>query len=550
LCHHGGPPTGLAAKANSTKERSTHRIRTVAVVVTTVAGVVGRASSFLGQIILGRFLSPEQFGTYGTAIGVLGVTGAMRAGGVATFLPTTNPEEFRREAGRLFAWGLTCATVGAVATALAARTTPFWTVSADPSIGLVLYILAARHFLAIFSLMPRMRMLVDLRFKELAVLDSTLSLWRLASGVALAWWLWDTKYAVLALALPFASMTVLELAYCLPASGITLAEMWPRFRGLIRTAKEVRWPFAVATLYSFSTQANFALIALMAPSQVVGWFYFAYQLAAQPMTLFSSGLQNVFAPIMARQRGQPERERETIVRVFEGSMLLVPFGVFGAFAMFAPVEALIYHGKWADANWPFFFLCVGMCFATGATILAGPLLGLRNFKTLAGFEAGRAAALLSGSALGYLACVLAGLNLRIPNLADGSAARDVAIGATVLAAGGGVSLALMSGYQIRRVVRRYGVGWGEFLGAISLGPTVAVLTAISAQSLGNSVADSLHATWLHGIALDVLRAVVTGVAFGAISLLAIRMIAEGTLRRFVEVCPPGMGRRLSRLLRL
>ncbi|MBL9140363.1 MAG: oligosaccharide flippase family protein [Phycisphaerae bacterium] len=508
---------------------------------------MARASSFLGQVVLGWYLSPAQFGIYGTAIGVLGVTGGARAGGVATFLPTMKPEEFRTEAGRLFGWGLFCVTGGAVLTALAAEPAAVW--FNQPPLALALYVLAVRHILAVIALMPRMRMTVDHRFKELAILDTVGSLVKLALTCVLAVWLWDTEYAILAIAVPFAVSTLVEIAYCLPASGITLAEFTPKPRLLWSTAKSVRWALAVAVLFSLNSQANFVLIAKMVPAAAVGWIYFAYQLAVQPMMLFNGALTNVFAPMMARQRGNPAQERETIHRVFAGSMLLIPFVVFGTFALFPSVEALVYSGRWRGATVPFFFLCLGTCFATVSMLLTGPLLGLRQFTTLAGFEATRAIGLIGGTALGFVACLLFGLDLTAPNLADGSPAHDVSLGAGVIAAGIGLSMAGVAVWQIATVMKRYKMPTSELLRALLMGPLVGLLTMVTAISLGDSVSQSVDPRALHPKTDDLIRLAVTGTTFAAISIVCIRFIAEGTLRRTVEVMPEGLRKKTERLLR-
>ncbi len=509
---------------------------------------MARASTFLGQIILGWYLSPSVFGVYGAAIGVLGLTGSMRAGGVATYLPTMTPDEFRREAGRLFGWGFVCIATGAALTAAAAEPASQWL--KQPALPIALYVLAGRHFISIFSLIARMRMTVDHRFKELAVLDSACALVKLVLSISLAMWLWDTEYAVLALAIPFASATVIELAYCVPASGVTMREYTPQLSRLWSTAKQVRWALAVAMLFSINSQANYVVISKMIPVAAVGWIYFAYQLAVQPMMLFNSALTNVFAPIMARNLGNEAQERETIHRVFAGSMLLIPFVVFGTFAVFPAGEELIYQGRWQGAIAPFFFLCVGTCFATVSVLLTGPLLGLRHFAMLAGFEAMRAVGLIGGTAIGFAACIMMGLDLSATLLPDGSPAPDIAKGATIIAAGAGIFMAVVAIWQIVIVMRRFRMPFPEMARTMFLGPVVGVLTMVTAISLGDSVAQSIHPASLHPMGVNVLRVLVTGGAFALITIVCVRFIAETTLRRTIEVMPDRVRERVSRLLRL
>ena len=101
-----------------------HR-RSIAVVLMTLAGLAGRASALLSNIIVGVFLTQQEIGTYAVAVGILGFTAMLRAGGSAHYLPTIRPEDYDREAGRIFWWGLLFLMLGAVATWAAAAAIPF-----------------------------------------------------------------------------------------------------------------------------------------------------------------------------------------------------------------------------------------------------------------------------------------------------------------------------------------------------------------------------------------------------------------------------------------
>jgi O-antigen/teichoic acid export membrane protein len=508
---------------------------------------VARCSAAITQIILGLYLTSQDFGLYATALGILGLTACMRAGGVATYLPSMKPEEYDREAGRLFGWAAICMATGASITSAVAQPVANW--YGQPMLAWVLWILAARNLVTLMSLQARMRMAIDLRFRELAVLDTVIAVSKLGLACLLAWWLDETPEAVLALAVPYAASACIEFAYCIPASGVRIRHFTPKPKRLIQTAKQLRWPLALAVLISVNSQTNFVVISLITPVAAVGWIYFAYQLASQPMTLLASGLTNVFAPIMARERGNPAKERETITRVFSGAMLLVPFFFFGATAVFPAAEELVYRGRWEPANWPFFFLSVGFCFATATGVLTGSLLGLRRFQTLTGFEAMRAIGLIGGAFIGFGACLLLGLDFRALPSSQQTASADLRTAIVVISAATGASVAIMAITQLWLIMRQYRMPTVDFARNIAFGPLVALLTMVAAQSVGNSVTLSIHPGALSATQLAVVQLLLTTVTYATVTLICVRFLAEETLRRTVEVLPKGFQPAVRRVLR-
>ncbi len=508
---------------------------------------MARCSAAVTQIILGLYLTSQDFGLYATALGILGITACMRAGGVATYLPSMKPEEYERDSGRLFGWAAVCMVSGASITSVVAQPVASW--YGQPMLAWVLWILAARNLVTLMSLQARLRMAIDLRFRELAVLDTVIALSKLGLACFLAWWLDDTPEAVLALAIPYAASSCIEFAYCIPASGVGLKHFTPQPKRLLQTAKQLRWSLALAVLISVNSQTNFVVISLIIPVAAVGWIYFAYQLASQPMTLLASGLTNVFAPTMARERGNPAQERETITRVFSGAMLLVPFFFFGATAVFPAAEELVYRGRWEPANWPFFFLSVGFCFATATGVLTGSLLGLRQFRTLTGFEAMRAVGLIGGAFVGFGICVILGLEFRSLPSTEHLASTDLRTAIVVISAATGASVAIMAVIQLWLIMRQYRMPTIDFARNVAFGPAVALLTMIAAQSVGNSVTLSIHPGALSAKQLAAIQLLLTAATYIAVTLVCVRFLAEETLRRTVEVLPKTFQPAVKRVLR-
>jgi hypothetical protein len=376
-----------------------------------------------------------------------------------------------------------------------------------------------------------MRMSVELRFKELAKLDTILALLRLA----LTWVIAASGLGALALALPHLAMGVIELLYYFVSDACKLSDLRWNGRGFRELAAKMKWPLIAAIANSVSTQVNLLVLGLLVQASTLGVFYFAFQLASQPTAFLAGALQSVLAPFLARDRGNPTLERLGMERIFNAGMLFVPVTTVATASFFPSLERLLWGGRWAAANSGIMFLCVGATYATIATILTGPLLGLRQFKAVAAFEAGKIVGTVGGAALGALL-----LWRREALLPDWMGAE------TIVCASTGLMMTIASLGQLVWIMRKYGTEWNKLVRMLTFGPMLAMLTAIAAQSVGHSLVTTI-ALPEGRFSAAVELAVVCGV-YGALILMAIRFTAESTLRDTISVMPAGLRDRLNRLL--
>jgi O-antigen/teichoic acid export membrane protein len=522
--------------------------QTVAIVAMTLASVFARLSSLAGQVVVGVYLTEAQVGTYAIAIGVLGVTALMRGGGAALYLPTIKPEDFEAKASRLFWWCTGFLTFSAVLTTAVIALVPVvqeseWLLAVLPGLarasdlpGLeaTLWLLAIRQIIISGPLtVGRMRMSVELRFQELAKLDTILALLRLA----LTWVAAASGLGALALALPPLAVSVVELMYYFVSNACRLSDLRWNGSGFRELAANMRWPLVTAIAISLNTQVNLLVLGILIPASTLGVFYFAFQLASQPTFFLATALQNVLAPFLARDRGNPVLERQGMERVFAAGMLYVPITTVATASFFPSLERLLWGGRWSAASSGIMFLCIGATYMTVATILTGPLLGLRQFKAVAAFEAGKIFGTVGGAALGAL------LIWRPEKLLPEGVSPETAVCAST-----GLTMTAASLAQLVWIMRKYGTEWQSLLRMLSFGPMLALLTAVASQSVGHSLVTTL-ALPDGRFSAAVELAAVCGV-YGALILMAIRFTAEPTLRDTISVLPAGLRDRMNRLLAL
>ena len=523
------------------------RTQTIAIVATTLASVFARLSSLASQVVVGIYLTEEQVGTYAIAIGVLGVTAIMRGGGAALYMPTIKPAEFEAKASRQFWWCTGFLALGAVlsigvialiplaqSSELIQTAFPGLARASDlPGLSATLWALALRQVIGGPLTVGRMRMSVELRFRELAKLDTVLAMLRLA----LTWAAAAAGMGVLALALPHLAMGIVELLYYVIADACKLSDLRWNGKGFRDLAAKMQWPLIAAIANSINTQINLLVLGILVPASTLGVFYFAFQLASQPTVFLAAALQNVLAPFLARDRGNPVLERLGMERIFAASMLFVPITTVATASFFPSLERLLWGGRWAAANSGIMFLCIGATYATIATILTGPLLGLRQFKAVAAFEAGKIVGTVGGAALGAL--LLWRREALLPDWASSE---------TIVCAGTGLMMTFASLAQLVWIMRKYGTGWNTLLSMLTFGPLLAMLTAVAAQSIGHSLVTTLALPSSRlgaGIELGAVCSV-----YGMLIVLAIRFTAEGTVRDTISVLPARVRDRLNSVLGL
>lgn len=509
--------------------------RTVAVVATTLASALSRLSSLASQVIVGIFLTDAQVGEWAVAIGILGVTGVWRNGGSATYFPSLKPERFDDMSGRLFAWAAAFGGATSVVTCLFALSIPFLPTAFDsyraPSLAPALLLLAARAAIHPVALLGRMRLLVLHQFTPVARLDALLAVLR----VGMTWIVAREGGGALALAIPYAAATGFE-AICLALmGGFIRSDFDPRTWKLRGLGTLLAWPLAMAVLGSIRGEIAFLLIGLTIPAAALGVFYFAFQLANQPTMMIGGALQNILAPMLARDRGSTEAERAGVERILAGSMLFVPITTMAAASFFPTAELLLWNGKWASASASLYWLCAAGTYTTVATLLVGPLVGLQRFKAAAGFEFLK----MIGMMLGVLAGAV------IVRTAPASEFWGMSL-LTTISACVSVGMAASAVAQILWVARAYHLGTADTLRHLCFGPALSALTAIAATSIASSLNTSLGITHKRTEALWELATI--AFTYLALITLAVRFTAESTLRDTLMALPRQIANPIRRVL--
>ncbi|TMV83881.1 hypothetical protein FGG78_22240, partial [Thioclava sp. BHET1] len=313
----------------------------------------GRILSFLAQIVLGWLLSKNDFGIYAAAVSLSAATQGMLQGGTRNILIQKGERHWRWLAGPAF-WvallfnGFAALALAGVAGGMALLSFAPGTAFADPRLPMLLLVIAATFVLTTPEVIFRARFSMKLQFRTLSSLTIQRQVVQYASMILLA--LAGAGPMSFVLPLLFATLYTTAISYWHLREKIWRnplhRRLWP---ALLSRSK---WLVLTAVTLSLLNQGDYLALGRLVPAAILGIYYFAFQIVMQLQLLLGTNLQNVLLPVMSRIKDEPERFRSALLRALRVLTLFGCAAGFGMAAIYAPLEHLIWHGKWASSVLP------------------------------------------------------------------------------------------------------------------------------------------------------------------------------------------------------
>lgn len=473
---------------------------------------VTRAASLLAQVVLGWILSKTDFGLYAVAISASTLAAVFKDGGVRQIL-IQRQRDYDMLVGPTF-WmaGAFNAATGAVIALLA---WPLAWAYGDARLVPMMLVIALSQPLSTPGAILSTRLQIALRFREAASIQTVAALVRYVGAVVLAL----AGFGAMSFVLPLPVIALVEWAM---AWWYTRDRLWTRPAGLSLwwdLFRQAKWivigTFGIAGI---NMGAN-VVIGLFVPLTVVGVYFFAYQIVIQIGLLLSANLVSVLAPVFARINDDPGRERTAAAKALRQVMLLASPLCLGLAATFAPLEFVIWRGRWADAADAVYI--IGMLYP--ASVISSVAVSILQAKGL--FRAW-------GISLIAIAAAT------VVSAAAGAAVHGSAIG-IALYAGVGTMVSSLAVTMIG--MARVGIQPGQIANAMA----PVWLLAIGAAA----IAMNLDLYLLTG-APAIVRVLAAGVSFCAVFGLSVRALAPDYLREGLTVTPAPVRNIAMTLLRL
>lgn len=492
-----------------------------------------KALAFIAQIVLGWLLSPGDFGLYSTALAVAGIVTAFRDGGVRDLLVQRGDSAYEGLVGPVYWMAFTINSAAALALCLSAPLIAgFYNMPLTPMLVIIGLSLPLGTPAAVLQCKLRMQ----LRFGVLS---------RIQIGSALV-----RNLGTIVLASPPFSMG--PLAFVLPLIAIAIYEgaasyYAVRERPWKRRAQPREWGglFLATRWLIFATLANimfdfgpFAVLGAIVAEQIVGVYFFAWQITAQIGVLLSSNVQQVLFPALARMEGDRARMGSASLRALRALMLVGGYMSLCLAAVMGPLESVLWHGRWAEAVESvqilgFFFpmrITFGLC--------AAIMLAEGRFKGLSFLTLYEGIAITVAAAIG--------------GLTDGTAT------SVAWWTGGAMALGRLIGTMY--IMQSMGVGPGRVVRAIL--PPWLLATGAAAIAVGVDYALNLGVTArgviagsgltpaMETVVVDGLRVAVIGTVCTLAFAVGARVLIPTRLREAIAAGPKRIGAKVQRLLLL
>ena len=314
---------------------------------------VARVLSLLNQLLLVLFLKPADFGLVGLTYSITAVATAAVNIGLDDVVLQRRPA-LRLWAGSLFWISLALSTGAAI---VVACVSPIFAHIYDaPHLVGLTCVIAVSMPIGALSTVPATILRAQLRFGLLALYTGFELAAQVIMTVGLAW----LGFGAWSLVLPLVVLvTVRAVIYWAIVGSTSLKPQIKRWRFLVRNAFASSVTRMLVTLIA---QGGYLILGLIADKSVVGIYYFAFRLSAQPLWVLAGNFANVLFPVFTQMNRDLERQRSATLRAATNLSYLVMPLAFLQSAVAPPVMALFFSHEWAPSIPIVQILSIGLAF--------------------------------------------------------------------------------------------------------------------------------------------------------------------------------------------
>jgi PST family polysaccharide transporter len=492
------------------------------------ASLLLRMLNFASQAVLGALLFDKDFGIFAIANSVSAFVVVLQDGGLRTLIVQRGDDEYEKLEGPAF-WLALVFNVGAAA--VLAALAPFVAkLYSEPKLMPMLWIIASSIVLSSLGTVPLARLRMQMRFGALSMIEVLSGAVRYGGMIV----------GALAGIGPLAFVAALPAVAVLEAVAGYLAT---RRKPWMRPPERYRWRallgasgwLVTSSVTGSALYVGFHMaLGLTATISLVGLFFFGYSVVQQSGYLIISTTERVLLPVFSRLRGEQERRRVAVVRTLRAVSVLgfSTCAVLGA--VFAPVENLIWSGKWAHTVGVVHVMSICYPLFTLHVIARCVITGSGRFRAHA------------------FSVAIAGATLMLVAIATGAVTTDPIVVAWIL----GIAMAIVSFAYLSWGVADLALSWTDLLAEvmpIALCGAAALLLGIAVDDVAQKIVvargwDPIAGSLRTRLVSDGLRLAAAAVASTASIVLLLRVFVSRSLLECLQVLPERLGRFPRRLL--
>jgi O-antigen/teichoic acid export membrane protein len=385
-------------------------------------------SKFLGfacQLALAWFLTKRDFGVYAIAISLAVILTILRDGGLPMVLEQKGRAFVEFAGPALWLMFLINGATGLVIFLIAEPAARYYGIA---ELKDVIRLFGMSVPLCVLPSILVLRLSVDLRFRELSLIQLVSAVARNGLLFAFA----ASGYGALSFILPQLIGSLLDTAMLWYATRRTHWDWRPKVRYWRELFAAGRWVTLGTFAIAISNSGAYFILGKCLPSETLGTYFFAFQLIVQLGTLLGDNAYQVLFATFVRMDWNLGTIREGVRKALQTIVVGGAWVSLGIAAVYDPLQALLWGGKWSSAGPPidvlaFVWPAVAMLSVLRAVQMAighfrqwGALMLTQALLSIAGASAG---ALVGGSAfgtaLGYAAGIVIGATVNSLVALDG-----------------------------------------------------------------------------------------------------------------------------------
>ena len=306
--------------------------------------VVAKASSFLSLIVLGWYLSKEEFALYALAYSSSVFFIAIRNGGVNQIILQRGVNGFDKAANIYMRYALL---INLLVMVLILLFSPV--VSAvynTDEMYALLIIIAISLPLGTAGLFYRSKLAVDLKFSDVAKFDSYSSIMRHGSAALFA----VLGFGVFSFLLPLIVVAIFELIYGKYKTDVSLFTERRLTKYFFKKIfNSTRWLILSTVAISIASQGDYLVIGMFKSMEIVGLYFFGFQFTVAFTVVIARGMQAVIMPLMSNIRHDKKRMGDAFSKMLVVLVLCVTVISFLMSIVSGFFVHYIWNGKWDDA---------------------------------------------------------------------------------------------------------------------------------------------------------------------------------------------------------
>lgn len=374
-------------------EPQLRRAATRGVALNAVQSVLARVVLLGSQVALGWLLSPEELGVAALAFTVITITWSLVGFGTTEVLQQRARHSALWERTVFFVcvgFGLVCLTVMVLIAPLVAM------IFGEPQMKAMLWLIAPALLMASIAAVSMSKLLSGLRFRAFATFEMADVFFTQALTILFAW----QGFGVYSLALPIPIVIAVKSLLLWRAAPPVLSGRTSLAR--LRTTFSAGGLIVRSKLLTAFGQVDYLVLGLFAVAREVGFYTFAFRLAAVPVRVVATNLQVVLLPTLASLRGDAERQREAAVRAGRILLFIVTPLCFLQALLADPFLTLLFGDKWRPSVLLIQILSIGLAVEGLGAVSRAHLTASGAFRQLARYSVINAVVILAAVSAGAL----------------------------------------------------------------------------------------------------------------------------------------------------